>query len=241
MKVLAPLFALWLLLLGEGAVTPEIRPPGTLTGRVVFVGLRPEPLWEQVRKHRAFCGDRQLVDRLKLSADGGVLGAVVILTGPPARRHPAADPVALLDNRGCQFLPRVQVAPVGSRLIVRNSDPILHTAHARLPDGGTLFHVALPHFRDRTEAVLAKPGLVRIVCDVGHTWMGAYILVTDNPLVVVTDREGHFRIDGVPPGSYALQVWHETLGTRQRAVSVPSGGEVTVTIRVSPPEGPVGR
>jgi hypothetical protein len=42
----------------------------------------------------------------------------------PARLQPAS---IVLDNRYCAFAPHVQVAPVGSELRLKNSDPILHT------------------------------------------------------------------------------------------------------------------
>ena len=50
---------------------------------------------------------------------------------------------------------------------------------------------------------------MRIDCDVLHTWMSAAIVVSDSPHFAVTDENGGFNIDGLPPGEYELEVWHE--------------------------------
>ena len=137
--------------------------------------------------------------------------------------------VAVLNNRDCEFLPRVQVTPPRAILEVRNSDPILHSAHAYLEDGRTAFHIGLPHFRDRTRTHLPEAGLLRIECDVGHIWMRAYILISSAPFTAVTGPEGTFEIRGIPPGRYRLRAWHEALGEIQKHLRVAKGEYVTLT------------
>ena len=62
---------------------------------------------------------------------------------------------------------------------------------------------------------LAQPGVVRVVCDV-HPHMVAWVVVHDSPYYAVTDERGAFRIEGLPPGSYKVTMWHE--GFRPRGV-----------------------
>lgn len=31
----------------------------------------------------------------------------------------------------------------------------------------------------------------------------------DSPYLAVTDRTGRYRIDAIPPGTYAVTMWHE--------------------------------
>jgi hypothetical protein len=121
------------------------------------------------------------------------------------------------------------VVPPGTRLEVRNSDPILHTVHAYLGNE-TLFHLALPVFRQRVWATLDRPGLVRLECDVGHTWMRAYILVRADGLATVTGPEGTFQLRDVPPGSFRLRAWHETLGIREASVTVADARPSVITL-----------
>ena len=135
-----------------------------------------------------------------------------------------------------KFVPRIQVLSPGTRLEVRNSDPILHTVHAYLGTE-TLFHLALPVFRQRVWATLDRPGLIRIDCDVGHTWMRAYILVRADGFATVTGPDGAFHMAGVPAGSFRLRAWHETLGIREASVTIAEGRPTTVTLFYgTPPE-----
>ena len=53
--------------------------------------------------------------------------------------------------------------------------------------------------------------------------MRGYILVLQNPFFAVTDKEGNFRIDGLPAGSYQLKVWHERGGAPAKPVQVSTG------------------
>jgi hypothetical protein len=185
-----------------------------------------------VHKHRELCGEERPLGRYRVSAAGEVESAVVLLEGK-AEVFPKGgteQAVAILDNRGCAFLPRVQVARPLATLEVRNSDPILHSAHAYLQDGRTAFHVALPHFRDRTRTQLPQAGLLRIACDVGHTWMRAYILISSSPFSAVTGGEGTFEIRGISPGRYRLLAWHEAFGTIEREVSLAQGEQLTLTL-----------
>ena len=126
----------------------------------------------------------------------------------------------------------VQVALVGSELLLKNSDPILHTVHARL-GGETLFNVGLPKWRE-VKKRLDHAGVVRVNCDVLHTWMSAAIIVTNSPHFALSDAHGTFSIEGLPTGVYDMDVWHERFGNRYQKVRVHDQGTVTVEVVYSP-------
>ena len=48
-------------------------------------------------------------------------------------------------------------------------------------------------------------------CNV-HPWTQAYIGVIPHAFFATTGENGRFVIDGVPPGAYVLEAWHELLG-----------------------------
>ena len=50
--------------------------------------------------------------------------------------------------------------------------------------------------------------------------MSAYIVVTSSPYFAVTNERGEFFIEGVPVGSYEIEIWHERLGRQLRKVAV---------------------
>jgi hypothetical protein len=207
---------------------------GEIRGWVRLAGPRPPEEFQPVFKHREFCGERMPSERIRIGSDRGIADVLVTLEDVPLSRRSPAPKTAVLDNRGCRFVPRVQVVPPGSRLEVRNSDPILHTVHAYL-GSETVFHLALPVFRQRVWAALDRPGLTRVECDVGHTWMRAYILVRDDAFAAVTGPDGAFRLTGVPAGTVRLHAWHETLGTREVSVSVAEGRATSITLTYGAP------
>jgi hypothetical protein len=191
---------------------------GTLAGVVRFVGkavsLEPMP----VRRHHEVCGDEQPSDALVVGLDRGVTGGVVFVHGVTQGKKSPSDVV--LDSRHCAFAPRVVATTAGARAKVKNSDPIVHSARGLLGKT-TVFHVAIPGKDQEVDITrrLTRPGVVRIVSD-SYPHMSAWMIVHDSPYVAVTDEQGAFRIEGIPPGSYRVSLWHE--GYRRRGTD-PNG------------------
>jgi hypothetical protein len=196
----------------------QLKDVGRIVGRVQVEGHFEKPRPLKVYKNRDFCGPQVSNESLLVSREGGVQNAVVII--PKARDDKSAIlPGNLgLDNRNCAFVPHVQIAPVGSELLLLNSDPILHDVHARL-GSETLFNEGLPTWR-QVKKRLARTGIVTIQCDVLHTWMSAYVVVTASRYFAVTDEKGEFVIEAVPAGNYEIEAWHEKLGRHRKRVSV---------------------
>lgn len=201
---------------------------GSISGQVVFDGQVLPPATLPVHKNRAVCGESMPDESLLLDAHGGLRNVVVILDGIHAGKgHPALP--ALLDNKNCAFVPRVQTIAVGQPLELRNSDFILHNVHARQNGHKTIFNLGLPYWSEKTYR-FTQPGHVLIDCDVLHTWMRAHIIVTDHPYTAVTDAAGRFDISHIPPGEYGLRLWHERLGEQTRSVSVRTTQETRVRL-----------
>jgi plastocyanin len=180
---------------------------GTLTGVVKFAGAPPrlEPL--AVNKNRDVCGDSKDSEVLVLGVERGVRGSVILVEGVTRGKKAAAEVV--LDNHRCVFVSHVSAVMAGERARVKNSDPILHNTHGFLGKP-TVFNLALPNRDQMIEITrrLTKPGVIRVVCD-AHPHMSAWMIVHDSPYYAVTDERGAFRIDGIPPGSYTVTMWHE--------------------------------
>ncbi|MBI4525385.1 MAG: hypothetical protein HY695_16410 [Deltaproteobacteria bacterium] len=191
---------------------------GRIVGTVRLKGgfKTPPPL--RVNKNRDFCGAEVPNKSLLIGPEGGVQNAVIIIRGLQIDKSARRPGTFVLDNKNCAFVPHVQVVPVGSELLLLNSDPILHDAHARM-GRETLFNVGLPSWR-QVKKRLTREGLVKIECDVLHTWQNAYILVTSSPYSSITDKMGEFIIEQVPAGRYEVEFWHEKLGKQRRKVRV---------------------
>ena len=201
---------------------------GRIVGRVLVAGHFEKPGPLKVYKNRDFCGSQVPNESLLVGPRGGLQNVVVTI--PRARGEKIASPSKslVLDNRNCAFVPHVQVAPIGSEILLLNSDPILHDVHARL-GSETLFNEGLPAWRQVTKR-LTRAGIIAIHCEVLHTWMSAYILVTSSPYFAVSDEKGEFVIEDVPAGTREIKVWHEKLGTQTRRLAVTRGDTLRVDV-----------
>lgn len=216
------------LLLAGSAPPATAAAAGSLGGTVKLAGPAPARRSLPVVTHKEVCGESIPDDRLVVGAGGALRYAIVTIEGVRGGAKPERDVTHVLDNRTCRFDPHVQVAEVGQWLELRNSDPILHDADAwigRQP----LFNVGLPTAVVKRKP-LTRPGLVAIKCDVGHTWMNAYVDVGEDPYHAVTDAYGEYEIRDVPPGTYKLRVWHEELGTIEQPLTVAAGKRTTVDV-----------
>lgn len=180
---------------------------GTLSGTVKFTGAPPKLAPLAVNKNRDVCGEQKDNEALVVGPDRGVRGSVILVTGVPRGKKGGSEIV--LDNQRCVFVNHVTATMAGEPTHVRNSDGILHNTHGFLGKP-TVFNLALPNKAQMVDITkrLAKPGVIRVVCD-AHPHMSAWMIVHDSPYYAVTDDKGAFRIDGIPPGSYKVTMWHQ--------------------------------
>jgi plastocyanin len=203
---------------------------GTISGRVVFTGDVPAPKKIKVTKDNEKCGAEITVEDLVVSSDKGIANAVVSvvdLKGAPPK--PSSPPA--LDQKGCVFHPHVTIVGVGAPLDVLNSDGILHNFHTNGAKNSPL-NRAQPGFRKKMTETFSQPETIKVNCD-AHSWMSAWIIVTDHPYIDATDGGGNFKIADVPPGNHNIEIWHETLGKITKTITVKAGEEAKLTIELS--------
>lgn len=202
---------------------------GTIKGKVTFNGAVPTRTVIPTKDENV-CGGPRKEPLVHLSADKGVQDAVVSLQGiAKGKSWPATGKTPTIDNKGCIFLPRLQVMQAG-KMSVLNSDPVLHNTHG-FYDKRTAFNLALPNLGQSIEVELQRPGTVRIECD-SHGWMLGWVHVVDNPYYALTDEAGGFEIKDVPPGKYALVANQEHTGPLTVDVEVKAGETVNLPIEL---------
>lgn len=206
----------------------------TIRGVVKVDGKVPKLPPLQVSKYKEFCKDVPN-ESLIVGPGNGLRYAVVTLEGIVRGKTVEKEVQHELDNIGCRFVPHVQAASVGQFVLLKNTDPILHTAHAYFPSGQPHFNVGLYPGRVSRKP-LVTPGVVKILCEV-HPWMSAYIVVTDHPYHAVTDTYGEYLIGDIPPGTYRLKVWHESLGTEEKQIEMKAGASQTLDFVFKPMPG----
>ncbi len=133
----------------------------------------------------------------------------------------------LIDQRSETFVPHLVAVTAGSEVDFPNSDETYHNVFSLSP----LRSFDLGRYASgRSKSVrFDRPGIIRVFCDI-HSHMSAFVLVFDHQFFAVTDDEGRYRIEGVPPGTYTVVRWHELFDPQMRSVEVPEGGgEVEVS------------
>jgi len=205
---------------------------GTITGRITFKGTSPAPKTIAVTKDAEACGREKTVTSLVVGADQGIQNVVVRIADITRGRRLPAPAEVTFDQKGCEFVPHVLLFPAGSRVRIRNDDGILHNTTVN-GEANPAFTVAQPEFRRVVEKRIAKAEMpIKVRCDV-HSWMGAWWISQEHPYYALTDSHGAFTLTDVPPGTYTLEAWHETLGKTTAPVVVAADAVARVTVEMT--------
>ena len=207
---------------GETTATPAAvsADAATITGLVKFEGTAVKPANLQMAadpfcqsQHKAPVPDEEVV----VGPAGELANVLVYVKDAP--NAPAPKTPVVLDQQGCQYKPHVSAIQTGQPLQIKNSDNTLHNVHA-MPEINSQFNEGQPVPMVTTkkfDRVEMKP--FRIKCDV-HGWMKSYMAVLPHPYHGVSQTNGTFTINGLPPGTYTLVAWHEKYGAQEQPITV---------------------
>lgn len=187
----------------------DVADGGSIMGHVIWKGgAMPKFDPVKVQKNQDVCGNEKPSEALTVGKDGGVKFAVGYIEKIEKGKKIVRGQNTLLTQKNCQFAPHVFTIVKGTDLDVLNSDPVLHNINTAI-DGIQLFNKGQPN-KDTTVTVrVRKLGQVDITCD-SHTHMRSYFSIFNHPYSAVTDENGVFTIDNVPPGKYTVKIWHES-------------------------------
>ncbi len=134
-----------------------------------------------------------------------VAGAVVYIQHAEGSFAPAGP--AKMDQRSMKFAPSVLPILTGTTVRFLNSDPTQHNVFSPDYEKYNLGTWPQGQTKDQLFAKCAKAPCAYVqLCRI-HPEMEAYVVVLQNPYFAVTNSDGHYRIDNVPPGAHSLGVW----------------------------------
>jgi plastocyanin len=204
-----------------------------ITGTITLKGTPPKekditPLKEDIN-----CGklhtEMPTTHFYVVSEKGGLADVVVSLQGISGKSTGAKAEPVLLDQKGCEYIPQILAIQTDQKILVKNSDPVLHNVHATPAEGSgnkDYNQAQLAGTGDLT-ITFAKPEMfLRFKCDV-HPWMFAWVSVFDHPYFAVSGKDGTFKIANVPPGKYTIQAAHRKAGTAAQEIEVKEGAPTT--------------
>ncbi len=166
-----------------------------------------------------------------------------------------------IEARDCRFMPFVTVVRDHHDVVVVNMDPAMHDIQAYETSHlgpRVLFNVPLPisprypheaglsaHFHKHYEGtpmnqtVKMTKGREIFTMQCGfHAYMESWALVVDHPYYAITDQDGRFEIDDIPPGTYKVTIWHPYVReTYEETVIIKPKEETTVGFKVAAPTG----
>jgi plastocyanin len=147
--------------------------------------------------------------------------SVVYLDPAPRAAFDTRDePRVRMDQRNETFVPHVLAIVAGTTVDFPNNDLTFHNVFS-LSKAKT-FDLGRYAAGQSKSVRFDRPGIVRVFCEI-HAHMSAYILVFSHRYFAVTDENGRYRIPNVPPGTYSIVAWHETMTPVTRRVTVTDG------------------
>lgn len=214
-----------------------------ISGTVRLVGTAPTIPTVQPEVDFDACGTEARPTKSLVLGTNQTVRDVIVYLGGYAQNTISSqtNDAAILDQRNCEFVPRIQIARSGAPLILRNSDPVLHVVRIDSMSGTngqrTLLKVATPYAGYEKTYQLAnfrEPTLLQASSANGHDWMSAYIAVLPHPWAVLTDANGRFVLHNVPPGTQKIYAWHEVLGVLTKEVKLNGSHTAVVDFEFTP-------
>lgn len=245
----------------------EVEHGGSIEGTITLEGSVPEPKGFNLITFPdpAYCGrisngrGWRLLHDFVVGHQGGLKDAIVLLEGVEAGK-PFEVSVPLIEARDCMFQPFMTVVRNGHAVEVINMDPVMHDIQGyetSLEAGArVLFNTPLvmnhQHRRGDLHAlhnhapgkslvgpIYLNKGRRTFYMQCGfHAYMESWAMAVNNPYYALTDAEGKFKIDQIPPGTYQLVVWHPQTGPgTTKSVVVKADGKLVEQLSLPAPKG----
>lgn len=140
----------------------------------------------------------------RVSAKGGRLADAVVYVEDVSAR-PVRGVTTEMSQIDKQFSPRSLVVQRGTKVVFTNLDPIFHNVFSLTP--GNSFDLGTYRKGDSPRpVVMNKPGLIKVFCNL-HPQMIGHVLVVPNGFFAKVNKDGTFKIPGVPVGKRRVVAW----------------------------------
>jgi plastocyanin len=217
----------------EPVFTVDAATAGSVSGTIKYTGAKPKPKLIDmssdpacVAAHKGKAMDESLVVGVK----GGLGNAFVFIEKGLEGKHFATPTAGVtIDQAGCWFRPRVLGLHVGQTLDVVNSDPVTHNIHPMAVTNREWNHSQGPGDPAMHRTFSKQEIMIPVKCNI-HDWMHAFIGVVDHPYFATTKDDGSFTLPNLPPGTYTVTAWHETLGRQSTTITVAASGKAEANL-----------
>ena len=218
--------SLLLLVLGLFA-TAQIH-AGDITGTIAFKGASPAekeitPIKDDPNCAPLYPNGLPKTKFYAVGANGELADVIISIKGVAGKSTGASAAPATLDQKGALYVPQILAIQTGQKLVVKNSDPLVHNVHTKPAANPESNQVQMAGGADLTYTFDKPEMFLKFQCDV-HPWMFAWVSVFDHPYFAVSGADGKFTIKNVPAGKYTLEATHRKLGTQTAEIEVKDSG-----------------
>lgn len=196
----------------------------TIRGTIRFNGKAPAPIEIDMGQDPAcsYGSSQPNMSEQYVVHNGGLANVYVyVKQGLEGKTFAVPSTPAVLDQKGCRYIPHVLAFMAGQTLEIVNSDPTMHNVH---PSPKALsnaeWNVSQMPKGAPVEKSFHDPEVMMTVQCNQHPWMKAFMNVAANPFYAVSDADGNFEIHGLPPGDYTIAAVHEKLGEQTQKITV---------------------
>ena len=205
----------------SGEPAEQRQRPGVIRGRLDIRRVAKAPERRPDAAETGAPGPRDLPDLRR--------GVVYLETAPRGAFEERESARVTLDQRNEAFVPHLLAVMAGTTVDFPNNDKTYHNvfslSKAKRFDLGR-------YAAGRSKSVrFDRPGVVRVFCDI-HSHMNAFVLVFSHPFFDITEPDGRFQLDNVPPGAYTVVGWYEGDARVTYPVTVPANTIVELELVV---------
>ncbi len=201
-----------------------------IVGTVTYKGAAPAektitPILDDPTCGASYNGKAPTTHFYAVGANGEFGDVIVSLKDTTGSTGASAAP-AVMDQKACLYTPTILTVQTGQKLIVKNSDPVLHNVHLNptVPENekaneASINAAQMPNGADLNYSFVKPEKFLKFQCDV-HPWMFAWVTIVDSPYYAQTGADGKFVIKNVPPGKYTIVANHRKAGEKTQDIEV---------------------
>ena len=225
--------------IGSHYTVVSVDDGGTLKGRITLSGRVP-----RVRSFHLihapnieFCsrisdgrGHRLLFD-FTVSQNRGLKDTIIHLANVE-KGKPFSPKMQIFQIDRCRANRYVIGAKNGENILLENTDPIQHeiaTYEVRNIYADQTSNRPLPEKSSQVRSVFVRKDAEEFIikCNL-HPFLQTHAYLVQNPYYTVSDSEGNFSIENIPPGNYEVIAWHPYIPEQREMITIPQKGEANL-------------
>jgi hypothetical protein len=208
------------------ATKPVYKPNGTEARIMGTITLDGKPPRRKVIDNAAdfVCmktRSRLLADDV-IVKDGKLANVFIYVKGGSLESYSFETPSTgvVLEHKGCRYVPHVLGIQTRQALTIINRDQTTHDINVSNARNNPSWHfVRRPGDPPIVRKFDNPETFIPLKCN-QHPWERAWVGVFSHPFFAISDSDGNYKIEGLPPGDYTVVAWHEKFGERTMALTI---------------------